>query len=275
MNEKVKVNIGGVQATMLIPLRGRSVMSKRFPELYQNENDIAVCNQLDFDFTRLDSVLGEYGNLCYVARARAAEKVIRQYTARFPDAAVVNIGSGLDTTFQQIDNGRIRWYNLDLPDAMAFRKQLVDEPERSYCIAKSVFDYSWFDDIQYKKDKGLLLVAAGVFHFLPPEDLKALFLTVTDRLPGTELFFDVNSTLGNEYSNRSMKASGNEDAQLKFAVDHPGELENWSTKIRLLSCHVYFEDIPRYQELEEMTRQYMDMADSQEMCKFIHLKLGK
>jgi len=270
----IKVNIQGVQATMLIPLRGRTVFSQRFPDLYDNENDRKICERLDFDFSQLDRVLGEYGNLCYIARARAAEHAIKEYISRFPAATIVNIGSGLDTIFQQVDNGSIRWYNLDLPDAMTFRNQLITEPDRSFCIAKSVFDLSWFEDIRYDEEKGFLMIAAGVFHFLPPEELKILFAAIADHFPAAELFFDVNSTVGNEYSNRSMKASGNEDALLRFAIDDPQELEGWSDQIKLLSCTPYFKDIPRYSELEEITRQYMDMADTQGMSKYIRLYFG-
>lgn len=44
-----------------------------------------------------------------------------------PDAVIVNLGAGLDTTFQRIDNGRIFWYGLDLPDSIDLRKRLIPE----------------------------------------------------------------------------------------------------------------------------------------------------
>lgn len=274
MDKKIKIKLQGVQATMLIPIRGRSMMAKRFLQLYQNEKDEEICNLLDFDFTQLDRALGEYGNLCYVARALANEKQIREFTDRFPEATIVNIGSGLDALFHRVDNGKITWYNLDLKAAIELRNQLIEEPERSHCIAKSVFDYSWFDEIQYEDNKGLLLIAAGVFHFQPPEQLKQLFIALAERFTNTELFFDINSSIGNEYTNQMMKASGNNNALLTFAVDDPKELEQWSDKIKLLDCLPYFKETPRYPELEEMTRLNMDRADTEGMCKLIRLGLG-
>ncbi|MGL5437673.1 MAG: citrate lyase holo-[acyl-carrier protein] synthase [Lachnospiraceae bacterium] len=273
MQEKINVAIKGIQATMLIPLRGRAIMSGRFPDLYHNENDINIVNKLNFDFTLMDSALGEYGNLCYIARALAVEKAVSNFIETHPEAALVNIGAGLDTTFSKIDNGRITWYDLDLPDSMQFRNALVDRPERTHCIAKSVFDYSWFDDISYDPGKGLMLIAAGVFHFLPEDQIKELLIQVSTRFPGTELFFDINSTLGSEYSNQSMKASG-QNATLIFSVDEESKLEEWSDQIKLLQRAPYFADIERYDELEEMTKKYMEMADTNGMCKFLHYRLG-
>ncbi|GEM_PF-494322 len=273
MSEKINVEIKGVQATMLIPLRGRALMSGRFPDLYKNENDVKIVHKLNFDFSVMDQALGEYGNLCYIARAKAVEEAVRGFILKYPEAVIVNIGAGLDTTFPNVDNGRITWYDLDLPDSMQFRNLLVDQPERSHCIAKSVFDYSWFDDIEYQHDKGLLLIAAGVFHFLPEVELRDLLTRVSSRFPGAELFFDINSSLGNEYSNQSMKASGN-DATLVFAVDDDRALEEWADGIRLMKRSNYFAGIERFDELEDMTKNYMNMADENGMCKFLHYQIG-
>lgn len=33
-----------------------------------------------------------------------------------------NLGCGLDTTFERVDNGLLQWYDLDLPDAVELRK---------------------------------------------------------------------------------------------------------------------------------------------------------
>jgi len=40
-------------------------------------------------------------------------------------AVVVNIGAGLDSTFQRVDPGTVRWINIDLPDVVAMRQKLI------------------------------------------------------------------------------------------------------------------------------------------------------
>ena len=74
---------------------------------------------------------------------------------------MVNIGAGLDAMFYRIDNGLIHWYGLDLPVVIEMRKQLFPEPNRVKCIAKSLLDQSWFEDITYTED-GVFMIADGV-----------------------------------------------------------------------------------------------------------------
>jgi hypothetical protein len=49
--------------------------------------------------------------------------------------------------FSRADNGSVRWYNVDLPDAIAYREQFIAPTERERNIAKSMFDYSWLGEI--------------------------------------------------------------------------------------------------------------------------------
>jgi hypothetical protein len=60
---------------------------------------------------------------------------------------IVNIGTGLDTTFQRVDEGTVLWINIDLPDVFALRQKLIPDSGREMTIAKSVFDFTWIDDI--------------------------------------------------------------------------------------------------------------------------------
>ena len=59
---------------------------------------------------------------------------------KYPDCVIVSIGCGLDTRFLRIDNGKIKWYNLDLPEVIEKRKLFFEPHERVIDIAKSAFD---------------------------------------------------------------------------------------------------------------------------------------
>ena len=125
-----------VQATMLIPLYGRARMS----ELYPGEA-VRIVSEMDMDFSKVENAFGEYGGVSYLSRARCVDAEVKAFLDKYPNSTVVNIGSGLDTTFSRIDNGTVLWYNLDLPDAIAYRQTLIPQSERSVDIPKSVFNY--------------------------------------------------------------------------------------------------------------------------------------
>lgn len=47
---------------------------------------------------------------------------VRDYLREHPNAAVVNLGCGLDDTGRSCDNGSCRIYNLDFPGVIAVRE---------------------------------------------------------------------------------------------------------------------------------------------------------
>ena len=72
---------------------------------------------------------------------------VRAYLKNHPCAAVVNLGCGLDNTGRACDNGRCKIYNLDFPDVIALRQQLLPAGEREQNISCDLKDPAWFDKI--------------------------------------------------------------------------------------------------------------------------------
>jgi len=121
---------------MLLPLWGCATVSKLYPDLLHDEEALRIVESLPYDFSATAKSFGEYGMLTFAFRARKFDDIIRRYLTRFPGATIVNIGAGMDTTFSCIDNGHIRWHDLDLPDAIAFRQTLIPEGTRSRCVGQ-------------------------------------------------------------------------------------------------------------------------------------------
>jgi O-methyltransferase involved in polyketide biosynthesis len=49
----------------------------------------------------------------------------------------------LNTRFERVDNGEVRWFDLDLPDSMTLRKQFFKETERRKFITGSALEKDW------------------------------------------------------------------------------------------------------------------------------------
>jgi len=164
-----------VQSTMLLPLWGRAVASERNPEILYDQQAIEIIESCDYDFSSIAKTFGEFGGICYIVRARKIEDAIRAFIQNHPRATVVNIGAGLDTSFSRVDNGTIQWYNLDLPDAIAFRQNFLPDSERNVSIAKSLFDTTWFDDVRFTRQDGIFFVSGGVFYYFKEQQLREIF----------------------------------------------------------------------------------------------------
>ncbi|MGW8314998.1 MAG: class I SAM-dependent methyltransferase, partial [Bacteroidales bacterium] len=105
-------------------------------------------------------------------RAKQYDRFIREFLDLYPSAVVVNIGCGLDDRFSRIDNSRVRFFDLDLPDIMDIKQQLFPQKGRYDQIAQSVFEFDWIDRIPSGR---VILVAEGVFMYCEESDVRALF----------------------------------------------------------------------------------------------------
>jgi O-methyltransferase involved in polyketide biosynthesis len=73
-------------------------------------------------------------------RVREFDRCALAFLGEHPAGVVVDIGCGLDTRFERLDNGQLEWVGLDLPDVIALRKQLLPEMPRTRLIACSALD---------------------------------------------------------------------------------------------------------------------------------------
>ena len=69
---------------------------------------------------------------------------VRDYLKSHPNAAVVNLGCGLDSTGRSCDNGSCKTYNLDFPDVIAVRNELLPAGEREENIPCNLNNTEWF-----------------------------------------------------------------------------------------------------------------------------------
>ena len=113
---------------------------------------------------------------------------VKDYLAKHPNAAVVNLGCGLDTTGRACDNGRCKIYNLDFPDVIAVRDALLPAGEREENIACDLNDTSWFEEIDAAD--GAVFFAAGVFYYFLREQVRMLLSAMAKAFPGAKLVFD-------------------------------------------------------------------------------------
>lgn len=58
------------------------------------------------------------------------------------------MGCGLDDRFERVDNGRIVWFDVDLPDSAEVRKKVYEESDRRRMIAGSVTGKDWISAVK-------------------------------------------------------------------------------------------------------------------------------
>ena len=133
---KHKIEKNTVQETLIIPLFARKVCSELYPNLYRDETSIRLIDEIDYDFSAAEkksrSLMQRFGALEVAMRQNDLAFEVRDYLKDHPNAAVVNLGCGLDSTDKTCDNGSCKIYNLDFPDVITVWQEL--EAETGRCL---------------------------------------------------------------------------------------------------------------------------------------------
>ena len=189
---KIHIEKNTVQETLVIPLYGRKLCTEQFPNLFRDDKAVELINRLDYDFGALEkqskSMAHRFGALEVAMRENDLMIEAKEYLKERPSAALINLGCGLDQTAENCDNGLCLIYNIDLPDVIAVRDELLPGTERIRNVAADLNDLSWFDKID--AENGVCFLAAGVFYYFRTEQIKKLINAMALRFPGGKLVFD-------------------------------------------------------------------------------------
>ncbi|WXG41749.1 MAG: class I SAM-dependent methyltransferase [Candidatus Freyarchaeum deiterrae] len=267
----MKICLDSVQETLLLPLWSRAKLSREGNSILNDPMAVEIVENLDYDFERLDKNLPPYGNLMNLVRAKMFDDTIKNFILGHPKAVVVNLGCGLDTTFYRVDNGLIHWYDVDLPDVIEIRKQLIPETNRSLCIAQSIFDMEWVKEVNPIPD-GIIFFCGGVLSYFSEKVVKQFFSNMADHFPGSEMVFNTISELGKIFTNQVIKNTGMKSASLHSA-DHIGnKIRKWDKRIEVLEQYPMFSRIKREDSWGESTISMLNLIDKYEIANIVHLR---
>ena len=229
---------GVVAETLVIPLYYRALETQRPDALIRDPRAVEMVARIDYDFSRIK--LLEHDQAGLVVRVREFDRQTRDFLAEHPQAVVVHIGCGLDTRFERLDNGQVEWYDLDLPEVIRLRRQLLGESPRCHFVACSVFDPAWLDAVSAHAGRPFLFVAEGVLPYFEEAQVKGLLLLLRDRFPGSELICDAMTPYIVRMHNFEL-AFSKMKARLRWGLKRGRDVENWGAGIRLLSEWFYFD----------------------------------
>jgi O-methyltransferase involved in polyketide biosynthesis len=177
----------GVAETLLWTLYYRAQEAARTDAVLRDPLAVELVRQVDYPFAER---LGQGGGRAQWQglRARTFDVRIRSFLAAHPGGTVVALGEGLETQFWRVDDGRVRWIGIDLPEAAELRRSLLPAHERRLQIDMSVLDTPWLDAVD--ASRGVLFSARGLFMYLERGQVHRLVARLARRFPGGELVFD-------------------------------------------------------------------------------------
>ena len=174
-------SLQGVERTMLMTLFWRGMESEQAEPLIRDEVAARLLPELEGEFSYLRKSKDD--QLYNVLRTRQFDRWTRDFIDIHPRGTVVDLGCGLDARKQRIGGTEIRWFGVDLPGVVDFRKSVFTDPPGYTLIAGSVLDFAWMDRVESAKNRPYHFSAQGLLPYLQPEDVKRLVLGLRGAVP--------------------------------------------------------------------------------------------
>lgn len=274
MKEGLKMEkLGTVESTLFVPMLGRIYASENFPKILYDEKALALKEKLPKNVTESDTQ-SQYTYLASASRSANMDRYIENFLKRKPEGVIVQLGCGLETAFSRNDNDKTKWYDVDLPEVIEYRKTLLPEAEREKYIAADAFSDGWL--VQIHEEIGaapILVTASGLFYYFEESKVLAL-LKMLLSYGDIEIVFDTVNKRGMSMMRKKwMKKVGHEDAKMFFYVDSAATLASKvGEAASVLAEEKYYSHIDK-EGLELTTKISMFVSDWLNMVKMIQLKL--
>lgn len=220
----------GAAETLFIPVWARAKETCRSDGLIKDPHAVRIVGQLGFDFERFQQ--GWKSQLGVVLRTLLFDEVVRRHLEKHEHSTIINLGAGLDARFLRVDNGAVRWFDLDLAEVIALRQSFFVESERYRCLAFDLRDPAWPAAVTVQEP--LLILAEGVSMYLNEAENRTLLNLLTERFAPAELLMDFMSPwLARNTARHDLVSKTS--AQFRFGLAHAGLLEEWSSHIHRLA----------------------------------------
>ncbi len=213
-----------VSETLLIPLFVRAKELSGNAPVISDSKAAEIMSRLDVGTKAFDG--GEITAHGILARTRVIDDRITRVLAEKPGLTVINLGAGLDTRLSRIDNGILKWYDLDLPEVILLRREFFSENERARFIAKSVLDASWIREIGEIDAKNTVILAEGLLMYFSEADVERIFNLLSTHYKGAHMYFDV---VHSYFTGKKISST------FLWGLDKAQDIEKMNPGIRLLA----------------------------------------
>jgi O-methyltransferase involved in polyketide biosynthesis len=187
MTERTPASLSGIPETLLWTLYQRAAEARRPDTALHDARAVQLMEAIEYPFEEKfgGGELGQWQAL----RARCFDLEVMAFERANPGGTVVALGEGLETQFWRVDDGRVRWLTVDLPETIELRRRLLPpETPRQRMIGGSALERIWLDEVD--PSRGLFITAQGLLMYLDPADVHRLVAAIAARFPGAAMVLD-------------------------------------------------------------------------------------
>lgn len=194
------MNLSNVSKTAIFTLIIRNIMVKkkiihdpmatlcleRMIQLASEEDMIQISRM-----KKAVSGLGYFDAKPNADRVLILDKMVGDYISKNTDCTIINLACGFDTRYWRIDHQNCRYIEVDLPEVVALKKEILKDHISYEIIGCSVLDNSWIDQVTNRGNSNFLIIAEGLLmYFTESEGIKFL-QTISQRFIHSQIICDM------------------------------------------------------------------------------------
>lgn len=237
----MNIDLGNVETTALIPLSNRASETKRKNPRVRDQKAVEIIETLGVDTKNYDKLVTHE---CVIARTIMFDEEMKRLIGEYPNAVCVNMGCGLDNRFERVDNGKIRWFDVDLPDSIAVRNKVYEETDRRRMIAGNVTEKDWIPTVKnVVREKTVVFIAEGLFMYFSKEEQRTILRNLVSEFGSGYLLVEMmRPSMMDEKKHDTVKHTG---AKFGWGTKSGKEFEALEPKLSLVSEHSFSEQMKK------------------------------
>lgn len=261
--EKILIDQKSVSITLFVPLCPKAIETKRKHPIIIDHKAVEIIDGIDFD-TR--PYLQKRAYHSAIVRTYVIDRGVKKFIKDNPTGTIINLGCGLDTRITRVDNGQLKWIDLDLPEVISLRRNFFEENERIKFISKSVMDFSWIDEIGSTQDAKVLIIAEGLLPYFHESEIIKLFEQLIKSFPHSEMFLTVLHTflVGKEIT---------QGTKFLWGIKESADIEKINDSIKLIE---FWRSSDLFKNRQNIIMRILSMITpaGKNLNRVLHVKLG-
>lgn len=241
----MSLKLTDVSDTLWIPLFGKAIESSRKNGLIKDDLAVEIAKKacaLEPSLQKWWKSLSRESQGLMIWRNVVIDKLVLKYIKQNPNGTIINLGAGLCTRFKRLDNGEIKWIELDLPPVKTAWLNFNEESERHQFWTDSIFENAWIDKVEEIQNNNVLLIAEGLFMYFSKKQVKDILTMIGDRLAHSHIVFEAYSKFALMRPHPDVIKTGAKKFKNPWGVYNGNEFEKWLPNIKHVSDDYFLQN---------------------------------
>jgi O-methyltransferase involved in polyketide biosynthesis len=243
------MNLSNVSRTAILPLLCRLMETEKKNPAFNDpmavlclERLLSIASEEEKDrimkWKKMYAGMNAHDATARVLTARSFDIIASQFIANHPGCTVINLACGFDTRFWRIEHDKCTYMELDLPEVVALKREILEGFLDYELIGCSVLDPAWIDRVTSNGNRNFLLLAEALFYYLPKPDVTGILQIIAQRFACSQLVLDMAPE---KYTRGLWKwmiqleaRAWDIDVAFVSGIHHPGEIESYGDGFKVI-----------------------------------------